>query len=178
MLYCNWSNFQFTPVVPGTYTVAIHYSTGCCIVPPFRCCPFRFPTFSTQSPQNFTLGCNSKSVTSIIIPNGQTSPRRCASLFISAANATNAYIHTVPIASVSLAGTWTVIVRDSLTGCETRVPTGYSQYSFATTGFAYCSAHVRFMRPQHEVTKSLFEQHKCAINWSFPSVRVTFKVKP
>lgn len=166
---------SFTPVVPGTYThCAIHYSTGCYVCTTFSVFALSgFPTFSTQSPQNFTLGCNSKSVTSIIIPNGQTSPPGGALLYsFLPPGATNPPTYTpVPITSVSLAGTWTVIVRDSLTGCETRVPTPVTlntalpQLDSLTVPLMYltCAHNTEVLRAYSSNTNVLY-------NWSFPSV--------
>ena len=129
----------YSPGIPGIYTVITQNQiNGCTVAKQFTLVSSQgFPTFTLGSPQNFTLGCSSKSVASIQILNAQTtSVNPSSSLQIptggpvsytllgpptSSLLASN--LSTVNVYTVTTAGTWTAVVKDiGPSGCITRIP--------------------------------------------------------
>ncbi|PBQ34394.1 hypothetical protein CNR22_22320 [Sphingobacteriaceae bacterium] len=86
-----------------------------------------FPTYNVLSPDNFTLGCNSKSVAVINIVNGNTSPQGGPVSYTllppGASSVTlSGNLSVLSTYSVNVPGTWTVITKDNTSFCETRTP--------------------------------------------------------
>ena len=118
----------YTPGAPGTYThILIDDINGCSVTKTFTVTSsFGFPTFSlTSSPPNFSLGCNSTSLTTITILNattngpGQIPTGGPVSYTILPPFGS---IGTQPSYPVTIPGTWTVIVIDNNSTCETKIP--------------------------------------------------------
>ena len=88
-----------------------------------------FPTFALQSPQNYTLGCTTKSTCVLNIVGGQGTganlggpvsytvigPTTSSVIPSGTLNINNSYTITTP-------GTWTVVVADNASLCKTRLP--------------------------------------------------------
>lgn len=129
----------YTPPSPGTYTYVLSNNiNGCKTIKNFTVTSNQgFPTFSlTSSPPNFTLGCLAKSVFTMNIIGATTTT---GSAQIPTGGATN-YTLLPPSANttvlpsgllgilsnftVNTPGNYTVVVRDVVTGCDTRLPVG------------------------------------------------------
>ena len=126
----NSPNVQYKPSGPGTYTyVLVDEQNGCETVKTFTVISLSgFPTLDIQSPENFVLGCGTKSVATINIMNGSTFPiaggpvsytliSQNSSTFIPAGA-----LSTITNYTVNTPGVWTVIIKDNISNCETRVP--------------------------------------------------------
>ncbi|PBQ31805.1 hypothetical protein CNR22_08500 [Sphingobacteriaceae bacterium] len=116
----------FVPGFPGTYThVTVNNINGCLVSKEFTVSSTAgFPTFNVTSPQNFTLGCSSKSLAVINIVNAQTAPTPGGSVSYTllAPNATTNYITSIQVTyTVSVPGTYTVITKDNTNLCESRL---------------------------------------------------------
>lgn len=116
---------NYTPGGPGTYThVAVNMSNGCSVSKTFTIfANVGFPTFSVQCPQNFTLGCNTKSTTILNITNGQTDPPggNLNYAFLPPGSTNSPAYSTIPTGTCSAAGVWTLYTKDTQTGCITKV---------------------------------------------------------
>lgn len=94
-----------------------------------------FPTYSVSSPQNFTLGCSSNSTAVINIVNPQGAGGGAASYTLIGPPTTGTLpptgtLSSVTVYSVTVPGTWTVVVRDNVNNCETRTPISVVQLTF------------------------------------------------
>lgn len=117
----------YTPFAPGTYThCLVNDINGCSVCDHFTVSSSSgFPTFSITSPQNFTLGCSSKSVANVQIAGGQTTPPGGSLLyaFLPPGSPTNPVSYVTGGASVvTVPGTWTFVTKDANNSCETRIP--------------------------------------------------------
>lgn len=119
----------FFPGGPGNYThCVINDANGCSSCKVFTVASSSgFPTYTLSSPQNFTLGCGSKSVATINIQNASTSPvpgGPVSYTLIGPPTSTavpSGSLSTNSSYSVNAPGTWTVITKDNTNFCETRV---------------------------------------------------------
>jgi hypothetical protein len=125
------SPFIYQATAPGTYTyLQVDNNNGCSVVKQFTVTSNSgFPTFSLTSPQNYTLGCSNQSVASVMITNASATN----SLQIPTGGAVSYTIIGPPTSSnyipgnisnytLSVPGTWTAIVKDNVSFCETRIP--------------------------------------------------------
>jgi gliding motility-associated-like protein len=123
-------NASYEPGFPGTYThVVTNNANGCKTVKEFTVFSNQgFPTFTLVSPQNFTLGCSTKSFAIINISQGNTNPQggavsytllspTASSVLPPGGNLSGQSVYTV-----TTPGTWTVVVRDNVSLCNTRMP--------------------------------------------------------
>lgn len=113
---------------PGSYTYNLrNKSSGCVTQKTFTVFSTGdFATFSLTSNQNFTIGCSSKSLTtvnavSVITAPTQGAPVEYAWLAPSSTGTNWAQGSGANTKSVTVAGTWTVLVRDINNGCVTPV---------------------------------------------------------
>jgi gliding motility-associated-like protein len=116
----------YLPGAAGLYTYCVtNLVNGCSICKVFTVTSTQgYPTFNTASPQNFTLGCGTKSVAVVNILNGNTTPSGGpVSYGILAPGA------TTPVTTggsstftVSTPGTYTLVTMDMLSQCQSRVP--------------------------------------------------------
>jgi PKD repeat protein len=92
-----------------------------------------YPTFNLSSSQNFSIGCASRSVTSINIVNPQSGSGGVVSFTLLAPGFAGPSYTTNPTSTytVSIPGTYTVIVRDNANNCETRMPVLITQNTVA-----------------------------------------------
>ena len=120
----------YTSLGPGTYThILVNNANGCQSSSTFTLASSQgFPTFSVTSPQNFTLGCNSTSVTTIFIMNAGTTPTPGGAVSYTIVSVSTASLpSTGPISpnttySVNTAGLYYVVVRDNSNNCSTQIP--------------------------------------------------------
>jgi gliding motility-associated-like protein len=125
---------------PGTYThCAVDNSNGCSSCRTFTVATSdNYPTFNVSSPQNFTLGCSTKSVATINIVGGATTPTPGGPISYTIIGPPTST--TIPTGSstlsgisnytVSVPGTWTVITKDNTNFCVTSTPISIIQNTF------------------------------------------------
>ncbi len=118
---------------PGTYThVLINLTNGCFVSKTFSVTSGSgFPSYNISSPQNFSMGCSTKSVVNIYFLNGLTSPIG-GTLTYSLSTITNTSISQNHF-TITTAGNYTVIGKDSNTGCETKIPITVSLNTISPT---------------------------------------------
>lgn len=117
----------YPPGSPGVYTlVSVNGNNGCTTTKQFTVSSNDiFPTFGLVSPQNFTLGCSTKSVATIQLVNGNAGggpvtytiqgPPTSSVLPAGNLSPNNQF-------TVNAAGTWTAVVRANVGGCTTKLP--------------------------------------------------------
>ena len=122
---------------PDTYThYVINNLTGCFAVGQFTVgTSAGMPTFSVFSPQNFTLGCGTKS-TAVITMSADIGGGAITFSLLSPGSSTvlppfPAVLSTSNIYTVSAAGSWTGVARVNQTGCEVRFPFPVTQQTIA-----------------------------------------------
>ena len=135
-LTLNNSPSFFQPGSPGTYThVLINDANGCSVSKTFTVTSSSgFPTYSVTSPQNFTLGCSTKSIATINIINAQTTPTPGGAVsytLLGPGSGTNYVLGTAASYTVAVPGTWTVITKDNSNNCESKVQISVLQNTFA-----------------------------------------------
>lgn len=125
------SSTGYVPGIPGTYTYVLQDNvTGCTSIKQFSITSAsNFPTFSlTSAPLNFTLGCSTKSVTTLQITGPQTNPPGFPTSYTVLGPSSPSVLPLVgnlsnaPNYSVIVPGTWTVVCRDNSNSCDTRIP--------------------------------------------------------
>lgn len=124
----------YTPFAPGTYTYILEdNSNGCKTIKTFAInSNTSHPTFSLVSPQSFTLGCGSKSVAVISIVNGSSTnslqiPTGGPVSYSIVSQFASPVLPTGTLSGISNytlanSGSWTVVVRDNVSGCDSRIP--------------------------------------------------------
>ncbi|WP_317899742.1 gliding motility-associated C-terminal domain-containing protein [Aurantibacillus circumpalustris] len=121
----------YSPGGPGTYThVIVDDANGCSSQRTFTVATNdNYPTFSVSSLNNFTLGCNTKSVITIDIVGAATTPTAGGPVsysFVLPGGTVTVPTGTTPLSgtssntNVSTPGTWTLIVKDNTNFCETQ----------------------------------------------------------
>lgn len=116
---------SYSPGMPGTYThVVTDPLNGCSTQSTFTVTSnSAFPTFSLASAENFTLGCNTRSTAVVAILHNSVNP----------SGGTFSYTMTPSIAytpgvlmtysfSSATAGDYTVVVKDDVSQCESKLP--------------------------------------------------------
>lgn len=128
----------YTPGGIGTYTgCAVNDVNGCKTCKEFTVSSNQgFPSFGLTSPQNFTLGCTTKSVAIINIVNGTGVPpgSPVSYTLIGPGTSTSTPSGTLSGQStytVNVPGSYTVITKDNTSFCETRVPVSILSNTFA-----------------------------------------------
>lgn len=128
---------SYLPGGPGTYThIAVNEADGCKITTTVDVVSNEgFPTFTLTSPQNFTVGCSSKSVATVNMQNAQTTPTAggAVSYTMLPPGHTGPYgTNTVSTyTNLTVPGTYTFIVKAGNNGCETKVPASILQNTVA-----------------------------------------------
>ncbi len=124
-------NSSYLPGPPGTYTYQLtNLENGCKTTRQFTIASSDgFPTFSLTSAQNFTLGCNSRSVAEINIDGAQASPTDPGgavsySLLTPGASSVLApgVLSTQSKYTTVIPGNYTVVTKNNANGCVTRIP--------------------------------------------------------
>ena len=125
---------NYKPPGPGVYQhCVVNDANGCSTCKNFTVTSNQgFPTFSVSSLQNFTLGCSTKSAAVINIVNGSATnslqiPNGGAVSYtiLSPGASTVTPSGTLSVISnytVTVPGTWTVVTKDNVSFCETRLP--------------------------------------------------------
>jgi gliding motility-associated-like protein len=120
---------SYLPGGVGIYThCAINNVNGCSSCSNFTVFSNQgFPTYTVSSPQNFTLGCNSKSVANVSIDGADTNPSGGPVSYTiigppTSTTTPSGALSGVSVYSITTPGTWTVITKDNTSLCETRTP--------------------------------------------------------
>jgi hypothetical protein len=115
----------------GTYThVLVNLINGCTTTKTLQIVGTGFPTFSVSSPQNFTLGCGTMSATSVII--NATGPGALTYTLLPPGS--GSYVPGPPSTyTVNTPGTWTAVVKDAMSNCESWIPLNIIQNTIAPT---------------------------------------------
>lgn len=171
----NNSVVYYTPLGVGTYThILMDDLTGCSTIKTFSYTSNQsLPTYSLMSPQNFTLGCGTKSVAVLNIVNANTFPPGGALSYtlIGAPTSTNVQPGLLSYNSsytIGIAGTWTAIVRDNYSLCETRAPFTIIQNTFAPNINVSVPTQVLNCNIGHVVLHCSSNTPNTSANWSFP----------
>ena len=126
----NTSSVAYAPLATGTFTYILTDNiNGCKTTKNFTITSSQgLPTFSTTSPQNFTLGCATKSVTTINITHSSTFPVPGGPVSYTILSPGGSTV-TAPgvlsansVYTVNVPGTWIIITKDNTNLCETRIP--------------------------------------------------------
>src|SRR6218665_530145 len=120
---------SYNPLAPGTYThMLINTLNGCITTKTFALSGTGFPTFSLTSPSNFTLGCGNMSLTSVMI-----NPTGPGTVNYTVLPPGSGNYNPGPISTYTMntPGTWTAIVRDVMTNCESVIPFSIVQNTIA-----------------------------------------------
>ncbi len=118
----------YVPGGSGIYTHCVkNLNNGCTSCQTFTLFSNQgYPVFNLTSPQNYTLGCGSKSVASVQIINANTTPPGGVLSFTALAPGSstvlNGTLSTVGIYTINTPGTWTIVTKDNNSLCETRLP--------------------------------------------------------
>ncbi|PBQ34296.1 hypothetical protein CNR22_21810 [Sphingobacteriaceae bacterium] len=119
----------YLPGGVGTFTyVVVNDINGCTTLKNFSVTSNQgFPSFNVSSPQNFSLGCSSKSCAIVNIVNGNTTPQGGPVSYTLLAPSSSSATQSGPLSTnstytVCTPGTYTVITKDNTSLCETRVP--------------------------------------------------------
>lgn len=132
------SNLNVVPFVPpsginatSTYTyILFNNANGCSTTKTFTVGfnGANLPTYTLQSNSNFTLGCSTKSVTTINILNAQSNPTPGAPLsYTWIAPGGNTVLPNGPLnatgitQTINIPGMWMAVVRDNGSNCDSRV---------------------------------------------------------
>lgn len=118
MYSANSPTHAYTPFGPGTYTYSlIDSANGCSSVHLFTVnSTDQFPTAQLVSPQNFTLGCATRSLASITLTNMVGSNLSYSIFGPSVLSSTGTSF------TLNTAGTRTISVLDNQSMCEIRIP--------------------------------------------------------
>ncbi|MCC6371277.1 MAG: gliding motility-associated C-terminal domain-containing protein [Bacteroidia bacterium] len=169
----------YSPGSPGTYTYClINDLNGCSSCKEFTVASNQgFPTFLVVSPQNFTLGCGTKSVATINITNGSTSlppggPVSYTILPPGASTVTpSGNLNVASSYTVNVPGTWTVITKDNTSFCETRVPVSILSNTFGPSIDTLIVPQTVLDCNTPSVTlEAISETPNTSYVWSYPAV--------
>ncbi len=164
----------YTPMTTGIFThCLINNISGCSTCKNFTVTSNQgFPTFTLVSPQNFSLGCSTKSVAVIHIFNGNTvpsggpvsytllSPSSSTNLSAGSLSALNTY-------SINSPGNWIVVARDNSTQCESRVPISILQNTISPNiSIVTQSAVITCTRTQIKL-EGTSSSPNVSYNWTF-----------
>ena len=160
---------------PGTYThVLINLLNGCKVTKTFTITAApELPTFSVNSPSNFTLGCGTKSMITVNISNAATSPVPGGAVsytFLPPGSSTLFTTNSAPtITNVTVPGTWTVVVQDNATNCRTRVPISIVQNTFTPNVEAIVPNQTLTCATPTVKLEGASLTPNVSYNWSFPT---------
>lgn len=162
----------YTPLGVGTYThVLTDELTGCSTTKTFSYTSNQsLPTYSLSSPQNFTLGCSSKSVTIVNIINANTNPPGGPMSYTvigppTSTNVQPGLLSNISSYTINTAGTWTFIVRDAVSLCETRAPLTVLQNTFGPSLTVTIPTQVLNCNITHVVLHSSSNTPNTSSNW-------------
>jgi hypothetical protein len=132
-----------------------------------------FPAYNVTSPQQFTLGCATKSVATINIINAQSTPPG-APLSYTLLGPPTSPLYNLPLSSnstftVNVPGTWTVITADNSNLCQTKTQISVIQNTISPP-LAYFASPTRTLtcfQPK-ALLKGSSTNTNVAYSWAFP----------
>lgn len=170
----------YTPFAPGTYTYILEdNSNGCKTIKTFAInSNTSHPTFNLFSPQSFTLGCGSKSVAvvsivnasttnSLQIPTGGPVSYSIVSQFASSVSATGT-LSGISNYTLANSGSWTVVVRDNVNYCDSRIPFTVLQNTNTPNIQVSVPQQVLDCNTSSITLKASSSAPNVSYNWTFP----------
>jgi len=174
------SNSYTTLYVPGgtgTFThCAVNNANGCSTCKTFTVTSNQgFPTFTVASSSNFTLGCNTKSISTISIVDGNTNPAGGPVSYALLAPGQSSItppgsLTAISVYSVTVPGSYTVITKDNTSFCETRSPITILQNTFAPNITAAVAYDVLSCDNPTVLLQGSSLTQNVSYNWGFPPV--------
>lgn len=178
----NSSTASYVAGVPGPYVhCLVNDINGCSTCKQFTVVANQgFPTFTLTSPQSYTLGCNTKSVATININNASATdpnqnPTGGAVSYSLLLPGTSSVTNTGTLSSnatytVNLPGTYTVVVKDNLSLCESRVPISILSNTFAPNVSAVVSQQTLSCFVPSITLRAVSLTPNVEYNWSYLSL--------
>lgn len=165
----------YVPGGVGTFThCLVNNANGCSDCRTFSVSSTQgYPTFSVVSPQNFTLGCSSKSVAIININNAATQPTAGGPVsytIIGPPTSTaipSGTLSNLSNYSITVPGTWTVMVKDNTNNCITSSPISIIQNTFGPSLGAIVPHQILSCTYSTTVLEGLSQSPSVSYNWSF-----------
>jgi len=159
----------------GTYThCLVNLENGCQTCKNFTVSSTQgFPTFSLSSPDNFTLGCSTKSIATINIIGAVTNPIAGGPIsYTIIGPGTNTAIQTPtlnasPVWTVNTPGTWTVIVLDNTNKCQTRTQRPILQNTAPPNVTSTTSLSILDCDKPSTLLEGFSETPNVSFNWGF-----------
>ncbi|MBS1652960.1 MAG: gliding motility-associated C-terminal domain-containing protein [Bacteroidetes bacterium] len=137
----NAGNVSLFSPIPGTITVmSCNTSNGCCNSKTITVTSTSaYPTFNPASSTNFTLGCSPVNTTTLYANNASSPGFPLTYTFIPPTASPSptiplppsAVTATAPSFTTSIPGTWTIVVMDGVSKCQTAIPVTVIQNTFA-----------------------------------------------
>lgn len=163
---------------PGTYThVLVNEINGCSTTKTFVVTSDDdYPVFEVTSANSFTLGCGTKSVGTISIDDAETTPTPGGpvSYTIIGPPTTTAIasgdLSSVSLYTVTVPGTWTVIVKDNTNGCISSIPVSVLQKTLAPNVSAILPLQILDCNTPSMVMEGFTETPNVNYVWTFPQV--------
>lgn len=169
----------YSPGSVGEYTyIVINLENGCSTTKFFSVTSTQgFPTYSLQSQDSFTLGCNTKSVATINIVGASASQPGAGVSYtiIGPPTSTNVIGGTLSGNStytVNVPGNYTVIVRELPSNCETRSSISIIQKTAAPDIVASSSLIVLDCDHTVTVLQGTSDTENISYNWSYQTFNV------
>lgn len=130
-LSVNSFSTEYQPSGTGTFTYILKDNmNGCVDTKTFSVYSTdAFPTCNIMSSQNFSLGCLTKSISVITASNMSTYPVSGGSLSYSLLG--SPVTSNVATYSINSTGTWTFVLKDNTSLCETKIPFSITQNTTA-----------------------------------------------
>ena len=175
------SNVNPSPYQPGssgTFThIVINDVNGCSTTRQFTLASNQgYPTFTVFSPQNYTLGCTTKSVANLSILNGATTPigGPISYTFLppgSSSVITSGTLSASNNINITIPGTWTVITKDNTSSCETRVPVSIiSNTAGPTIDALVIPRQILTCETPSVILEASSITPSVSYNWAFPGI--------
>lgn len=162
---------------PGVYTViACNTTNGCCTAKTVTVTSLSaFPTYSLNSPTNYSIGCAPLNQTTISIVNPvstQTPPATCSFTFLPPGF--SGTVGPGPFGlntstTTQVPGTWTVIVVDNSNNCQVAVPVPILQNTVAPNVSANMLTHTLTCKNPTVVATGTSSTANTNITWIVPS---------
>ncbi len=175
-LTANTNTAGFLPGGPGIYTHCLtNDANGCSTCKTFTVTSSSgFPTYSVSSPQNFSLGCTTKSLATISIDGADTAPISGGPVsYTIIGPGTSSFVPSgtlsaLSIYSVTVPGTWTIITKDNTNLCETRVQLSVLQNTFSPQISAIVPQQILTCYTPSVILEGQSITPNVSYNWSFP----------
>jgi gliding motility-associated-like protein len=163
----------YAPSGPGTYThIAINNIKGCRKLSTFLVTSNDvYPTFTLNSQQNFTLGCGTRSVATINIVNPGSQGGGVVSYTVIGVSTSSNYVlppSGPAVYTVNAPGTWTAIVKDNASQCETKVQFSVIQNTFQPQITASMPTRTLSCFTPSVILLGSSTTSNVSFNWGFP----------